>query len=130
MLHCGAGKYNISQIKVQGNWIKINSDAALNSSTTLAAVARDHRGDVVKGWSKCQSLFTYPSWSFRHSLGSGSCNRRAVEPRLIWRRCQGLFWPYIIPGPAPDWTINTIINDIRNLARSFSYLKSCFLLLP
>ena len=43
----------IRQIKVQGNWIKINSDAALNSSTTtLAAVARDHRGDVVKGWSK------------------------------------------------------------------------------
>ena len=31
------------------NWIKINSDAELNSSTTtLAAVARDHRGDVVK----------------------------------------------------------------------------------
>ena len=39
------------------------------------------------------------------------------------------FGPLSSPDLPPDWTINTIINDIRNLTRSFSYLKSYFLLL-
>ena len=112
----------IRQIKVQGNWIKINSDAALNSSTTtLAAVARDHRGDIVKVWSKhvkvCLPIQAEASailWAVELAIKE-QWNLVCFEGDA-----KAYFDPLSSLDLPPDWTINSIINDIHNLARSFS----------
>ena len=122
MLHCGAGKYNIRQIKVQGNWIKINYDAALNSSTTtLAAVAQDHRGDVVKVWSKHVNVCS-PIQAEASAILCAVEHAIKEQWNLICFEgdAKACFDPLSSPNLPPDWTINTIINDIRNLACSFS----------
>ena len=104
------------------NWIKINSDAELNSSTTtLAIVARDHRGDVVKVWSKrvkvCLPI-----------QAEASVVLQVVELAIKeqWNLIcfegdtKASFDPLSSPDLPSNWAINIIINDIRNLARSFS----------
>ena len=104
------------------NWIKINSDAELNSSTTtLAAVARDHRGDIVKVWSKhvkvCLPIQAEASailWAVELAIKE-QWNLVCFEGDA-----KACFDPLSSLDLPPDWTINTIINDIHNLARSFS----------
>ena len=39
---------------------------------------------------------------------------------LFWRDAKACFDPLSSPNLPPDWSINTTINNIRNLARSFS----------
>lgn len=42
------------------NWLKVNVDAALSDHrVALAAVAQNHKGEVIKAWAKLQNPYSF-----------------------------------------------------------------------
>ena len=71
---CAPPPPHLTQSPPPSDWIKINSDAAISeSSTTLAVIARDHKGDVLKMCSRKYSPAEADAilWAVQLALSEG-----------------------------------------------------------
>ena len=109
-------------------WMKINVDAALSSSkSALAAVARDHQGHVIKVWG---SNHYHCSPIQAESAALLLAVELAIQEQ--WRLvifegdAEGCFDTLASADLLPDWSICTVINNIRSLVASLPFFKFCW----
>lgn len=109
-------------------WIKLNVDAAIAESfSTLAVVARDHKGTVIKVWSKLHQpcspivpeayailwamhLANHEQWSHVHFEGDA-------------KNCFDSLSAEDVP---PDWSISNTINSISSFKIFFVSVCFCY----
>ena len=116
----------------EDGWIKINVDAAVTeNATTLAVVARNKKGEVLKVWAKmhewCSPLQVEAItmlWAIQLALSEN------WQHIIIKGDAKSCFDPLTIFKLQPDWSIATTISNILDLRKlflncKFSWVRRC-----
>jgi ribonuclease HI len=128
----GETSESMMQSNYQTHWtppppgfVKINVDAAVaNSRTTLAVVARNEHGNIVKAWAKehmaGDALFAEASaflWALQLAKNSG------MQQIIVEGDAKLVVEALLKNANDVSWTIAAIISDALVLASSFSSCK-------
>jgi hypothetical protein len=101
--------------------MKLNCDAAVSRArTTLAEVARNDKGEILKIWAKADCIED-PGvaetkailFAFQMAL------EEDYHQALVEGDAKVVIDTLLKPSSQGDWTISTIVGDIRHLARCF-----------
>ncbi|XP_030969607.1 uncharacterized protein LOC115989868 [Quercus lobata] len=107
-------------------WIKLNVDAAITESfSTLAVVARDHKGTVIKVWSKLhQPCSPIVAEAYAILWAMQLANHEQWSHVQIEGDAKQCFDPLSVEDVPPDWSISNIISSILSL--KICFVSVCF----
>jgi ribonuclease HI len=102
-------------------FIKINVDAAVSQSrTTLAAVARNDKGEVLGIWAKADCVEEHEVAEAKAVLWALQMAMEEDYSRVIVEGdAKGIMDPLQQPLNPVNWTISSILGDVHSIAAYF-----------